>query len=453
MKPIYLKELEKYRPSDFQQKLGLGDEEFRKTIDELKAKRILIVTKEGHYSLQFVGMILCFHKLFFCLPKYVTRADPAKTMKQLLALFREYSKREKLDHEEMESFGDMETLSVFNLLSVILFLLDDYLENGLYQNDKNVYILNGDNGEIDWDKTINDQYAIINNGKPIYLDYYVNSVLNDENDYFRLLHMHVLTACTAILEETGLREYLGFPPAVFDTDRGAFGSKELILSKIQSELSAQFVNRKQMVLKAIASFISHDKMLESKDTIEFYGTRNFEVVWEKICGFILHNQYDLVKEYIDKPTWIPFMGKKHEADTLKPDVISFFTQNQQNYFIISDAKYYNIQLTNTALRHNPGVGDVTKQYLYQLALKKLMDQKNIEVFHNILLFPTEKEHIEYIGEVTIEFLKELGLKDIMLVKLPVQTVFQMYINYRRMDLGTLGMYLDGKARKLIVSAG
>lgn len=449
MKPVYLQELKKYSPSDFKQLLGLGDEEYRVTIQEIQAKRILKVSKDGLYSLQFVGMILCFKKLFFCIPKYISRSDPAKTMRQLLTLFREYSKREKLDQEEMESFGDMESLSTFNLLSVIMFLLDDYLENDLYQNDKSIYILNGENGGIDWNKTINGQYAIINDGKPIYLDYYVKSVINNENDYFRLLHMYVLTACTNILEETELGEYLGFPPVSFDVDEGALGSKEMILSKITSEFSIQFVNRKQMVLKAIASFISLDRMLDANNSVEFFGTRNFEIVWEKICGFVLDNQYENVKGSIDKPIWNPVVGKGHAADTLKPDVISIFRKNRKNYFMISDAKYYNIQLTEANLDRNPGIGDVTKQYLYQLAFNKFMAQQNVDVVHNVLLFPTEQESIEYIGEVTIEFLKALELKNIMLVMLPVHKIFHMYINYGRMELGMFGMYLDGKASELV----
>jgi hypothetical protein len=442
MKPVYLQELKKYRPSEFKQLLGLGDEEYRGAIQELQAKGILKVSKNGQYFLQFVGILICFNKLYFCIPKYITRSNPTTTMQQLLTLFQEYSKRENLDQEEIESFGDMESISSFNLLSVIMFLLNDYLENDLYKNDKSVYILNGDNGEIDWNKTINDQYAIINDGKPIYLDYYVNSTLNDENDYFRLLHMHVLTACTSILEETGLGEYFGFPLVKFDVDERALGSKEMILSKIKSELSVQFVNRKQMVLKAIASFVSNKMFMESNNFIQFYGTRNFEIVWEKICGFVLDNKYENVKNFIDKPIWSPVIGKGHAANTLKPDIISIFSKNRKVYFMISDAKYYNIQLTETNLDNNPGVGDITKQYLYQLAFKNFMDQQNVNIVHNVLLFPTEQETIKYVGKVTIEFLKALELGDIMLVKLPVHKIFHMYISYNKIELGELGMYLE-----------
>ena len=36
-----------------------------------------------------------------------------------------------------------------------------------------------------------------------------------------------------------------------------------------------------------------------------------------------------------------------------------------------DAKYYKIHLNESGVSRQPGVGDVTKQYLYELAYKEL----------------------------------------------------------------------------------
>lgn len=48
---------------------------------------------------------------------------------------------------------------------------------------------------------------------------------------------------------------------------------------------------------------------------------------------------------------------------LIPDLISIPCIDGQDWFIIFDAKYYNLQLEKgKSLRGNPGVGDVTKQY-------------------------------------------------------------------------------------------
>ena len=48
-------------------------------------------------------------------------------------------------------------------------LLNDYYENGLYENDKDIIENNG-NGEIHWDKTINDSFTLLSNNRPYYLE-------------------------------------------------------------------------------------------------------------------------------------------------------------------------------------------------------------------------------------------------------------------------------------------
>ena len=56
------------------------------------------------------------------------------------------------------------------------------------------------------------------------------------------------------------------------------------------------------------------------------------------------------------------------------------------------------------LRGNPGIGDVTKQYLYQLAYKKFIVDHNIAVVKNCFLMPTEGNEIIVKGTVKLEFL-------------------------------------------------
>ena len=74
------------------------------------------------------------------------------------------------------------------------------------------------------------------------------------------------------------------------------------------------------------------------------------------------------------------MEEQDAADTLIPDLVSIPQIDGTDYFLIFDAKYYNIQLEKgKSLRNNPGVGDVTKQYLYQLAYRNFIKAHNIAV--------------------------------------------------------------------------
>jgi hypothetical protein len=439
MNPVYFRELKRYSQSDLNEKLSmLNMATLYSIIKTLKEKNILKQKENNLFSFEFVGVLILGEVVLFCIPKYIKKLNKKSIMKQLLMLFREYSKRENLDENEMESIGSIESTSEYNMLSVIIYLLNDFIENGLYSNEKNIYVFNGED-EINWLKTIEDVQPILNYGEPVYIEYYTNATQNDEENYFRLLHQYVLNECTRILRRIGLDEYLGFDPVDFDVDGDRLGTPQSILSRIINELNVQFVDRKQMILKAIYSFISKEKTDTDNFAISFYGTRKFHIVWEKTCAYILDNKYDDVKKHIGKPKWRTASGKNYEAETLIPDIITMYKQSMKKYFIISDAKYYDIKLSDTKFDNNPGVGDVTKQYLYQLTFMDYINMQKFDVIQNVLLFPTEENEISQIGTVTIEFLKKLDLEDILVIKFPAYMVFEMYINGKRLDIGN---YVD-----------
>lgn len=422
---IYSRELKKYSKNDLMSKLFLDNN----TIQELVDKRILTKSKENIFSFEFVGILILKERVMFTLPKYAKNSNKKTIAKQLLALFREYSKREKLNEDELETIGSIDSKNVYNMLSVIIFLMNDYFEHGLYSNEKNICVIDGDD-EINWLKTIEEIQPLINEGEPIYLEYFTNSTQNDEENYFRQLHRYILNECTKKLKNLGLTDFLGLEPITFEVDEDSLGTSQSIISRINNELNIQFVNRKQLLLKAMASFISNEKMETDNFTISFYGTRSFHVVWEKTCGYVLNNKYEDVKKLIAPPKWTTPSGKEHKAATLIPDIISI----TKDSFIISDAKYYSIKLTGDILSGNPGVEDVTKQYLYQLAFNYYIVTKNFTSVKNMLLFPSEEKDIKQLGKVTIKFLKDLNLEDITLLSLPADSIFDLYTNSRKLNI-------------------
>lgn len=422
---IYSRELKKYNKNDLKSQLFLDDN----TIQELLDKRILSKSKKNLFSFEFVGVLIFKERVMFLLPKYAKNGDKKAIAKQLLALFGEYSKREKLDEDELESIGGIDSKNIYNMLSVIIFLMNDYFENGLYSNEKNICIINGED-EINWLRTIDEIQPLINGGEPIYLEYFTDSTQNDEENYFRQLHRYILNECTKKLNDLGLTEFLGLEPIIFEVNEDSLGTPQDIISRINNELNVQFVSRKQLLLKAMASFISNEKMETDNFTISFYGTRSFHMVWEKTCGYVLNNKYENVKKLIAPPKWTTPGGKEHRVATLIPDIISI----TKDSFIISDAKYYSIKLTEDILSGNPGVEDVTKQYLYQLAFNEYIRTKKFTSVKNMLLFPSEDKEIKQLGKVTIKFLQDLNLEDITLFSLPAHRIFDLYTNSKKLNI-------------------
>ena len=89
----------------------------------------------------------------------------------------------------------------FNLLAVLLFLLNDYYENGSYSNTEDIIESNG-MGEILWDKTINETFTYLSNGRPYYTELQTKKRINDDYNYFKRLTLPVLLSLllnTAIL--------------------------------------------------------------------------------------------------------------------------------------------------------------------------------------------------------------------------------------------------------------
>ena len=71
-----------------------------------------------------------------------------------------------------------------------------------------------------------------------------------------------------------------------------------------------------------------------------------------------------------------------------PDIVTI----NGNRLSIYDAKYYKIRLDDKGVDKQPGVGDVTKQYLYELAYKDFAKENNLIIDSTLFLCqPMEKK--------------------------------------------------------------
>ena len=153
----------------------------------------------------------------------------------------------------------------------------------------------------------------------------------------------------------------------------------------------------------------------------------------------LKDGYDKKKKLIDlieKPLWT--VTGKEAKNTLIPDLISIF-QNDGNYeFIIFDAKYYNAHLeSGITPSGQPGIESITKQYLYQLAYQKFINDHKFSTVKNCFLLPTENDSIEDKGEAKLEMLENLGLQNIQVRFIPAIMAYDLYLAERKMNIDNL----------------
>ena len=464
MKHIYIQELEPYSKSKLYS-LGINKKILNQIRDYVRVDR-----KKDEYSFKFVGLILIEDLVINFYPKYVPNEENIiKDFKLALNAIKKYN---DLYEESSYANEELENIS-FNLFSLMLFFLEDYYENGVYTNIQNILEING-NGEINWDKTINDTYPIIKNKKPYYMELHTRHKIDDIYDYFRLLHECIITESSKLLEEADLLGYFDLTAVeLSDKTLDDFGDEDHILNRLEKELNREFNTHKQKLLKSMHAYVSKKNSYDDENLLTLYGTGSYHVIWEEICGKVFCNKLDdeledfvehcgknnskpvedlikkceeydakSIKDLIKKPIWKSNEGFEREADkTYVPDIITCYKGN----FIILDAKYYNLifekdeSSEKVKLSGQPGIESISKQYFYELAYKSFIDDMGFLGVKNAFLFPTYDDCIQNKGCVELEMLSNLKdkLVDIQIIMLPANLIHKKYLNNETIKISKL----------------
>ena len=445
MKSVYIREFKHYSKSDMLEFLGNNDEIFNR----LQEYEIVAIDND-QYIFKFVGVIILENYVINCYPKYIPNTDNISSdFKQVLNVIKKFKKSHDDFSYENEELKDIS----FNLLSLMLFFIEDYYENGIYTNIQNILEING-NGEINWDRTINDNFALIKDDKPYYTELQTKYKIDDLYDYFRLLHEYIITDCSKRLEKANLLDYFDLMHVeLSDKSLDDFGDKNFILTKLEKELNVEFNTHKQKLLKSMHAYISNKNSFSNENFLTLYGTISYYNIWEEMCSQVFNNKLkkklgDIIKDtgnynsksrlidIIEKPNWKSYEGfSKRAKETFIPDLITFYNGD----FIIFDAKYYNIRFKNNILGGQPGIGSVSKQYLYELAYRDFIDFVDFRGVKNAFLFPTYGLEVENRGFVELEMLHGIGLENIQVIMLPAREINQLYLDNKKIDISRLNL--------------
>ena len=414
------------------------------------------------YVFTFVGVLVFGSRVIKVYPKYLLHTDNVfPAMRQVMKVLEKYNNSTEQIVNLFNGEGESKS---FNLLSVMLYLIHDYYEYGLYMNSEMVLEVNGE-GDIQWQKTIDETFPVISKNRPFYTEIYTRKITYDDDDFFRRLHRIVLTECSSRLAKAQLMDLFELDPLILSEESlDELGDKDFILNRILQELNVQFSTRKQTLLKTLYTFIAENRKMEDAGSgISIFGTTAFNMVWEKICSKVFNNQlqsrldsialpesldqfrYRPDKKLIDiieKTAWIAKDGEysKLAKDTLIPDLITFVQHEEGMIMVILDAKYYNLRMEkDKALSGQPGIESVTKQYLYQLAYQDFADRHGIMGIRNCFILPTEQPTIINKGHVELQMLKNLGLQDIEVRLLPAAKIYNYYLANRQMDINCLDL--------------
>lgn len=470
----YIRELKRYTYNELKKIFKCNNQILNSSISKLKEYGILKVvpyTKEqkdlselnnedieiasivdndyNHYFVfDYVGIISINGIVLKIYPKYIKKDNsPKKQMKQVLKVIDKFNKQEQI----IKIFNDSDYSTSYNNLAVCLYFLNDYYENGLYNNELDILEENG-SGEIYWDKTINEAFTLISDGCPYYPSVYTKKRINDEYSFFKKLHETIVTKCSNELDEADLLDLFDITQTYLsETELEEFGDTDYILYRLENEMNIQFNTRKNNLLKMMYAYIANKGTLNELEHLSMYGTKSFNLVWEKVCAKVLNNHLDVylcnlplnnnpykksdgkLIDVIEKPKWVnkdengQFI---HETATLIPDTIVI----SNNKMIIYDAKYYYFEHTRQNLKGQPGIESITKQYLYQLAYKKFTEDNKISNIENYFIIPTETDTINYSGFVTFPILKNIGLENIKICLISAKYMFKNYLDNQIIEI-------------------
>ena len=418
------------------------------------------------YTFNFVGIICFAGRVFFCYPKYLRHGlKPFEEVKQVVKVIEKYSgKTQNITTYEQDKDNVRQ-----NILAFMTYFLQDYYEYGLYRNEQEVVEFNGD-GDILWDKTINETTPLMVRETPYYINLYTSKQVHDNSDFFQRLHGCILTSISKDLQQYDLVDILDIVPVdISDETIDDFGNIEYISERLDKELCVQFNTRKQNLLKAMRDYITKQYSLTDANLLTFYGTTSFYDVWEKVCGAVFGNMLHtslrdlpvklsntdlddrMLIDLIDAPKWhCQESGKTIAAGkTLIPDIATFYNMGGYWHFAIFDGKYYTPQLKGNSLSGIPGVGDITKQYLYQLAFMPYL--ANVKSIKNCFLMPktyysnnVSEDDVSNGGYVAMNMfhqddVKQACLKDIEVRFLPPHKIYECYLNDKLFPIEELNL--------------
>lgn len=474
MSIIYFQEDERITPSKMKRKLELTNvDSIDNLLNQLKLAKVLrhfipkieidnlieeqleeTIDNNEYFYFRYVGLLLIQDIIIIVYPKYIKNisndflGDKLKFKQILMVIQKFQSLHVNNDIEEEEG----------NFLTLQFYLQKSFVENGLYSNDISSIEVNGE-GEILWEKTIDKNTMYLIDGVPFYLDYLSQNVILNKQNIIRRIHASIITEISIKLE--GVLHLVGLDPIIIsDETLDSYGDNKYIEYLLEQELNRQFINSKQLILKNLLKYIRKKGLKTDSFVIEFFGTNSFNLVWEDVCKTIYiddlnkklnelslisngdiirkdfkrkvqYKQDAKLKEIIEPPKWVLLeTGSEYKTSrTLELDVLH--VNKKDKTFEIFDAKYYMIDFTEKKIRNQPGIEDITKQYMYQIAFSDLAEINGYK-FKNTFVIPKD-ELKEDLGDgmnyssVSLGMMENLGLVPINVVARDPQLVFSEYL--------------------------
>lgn len=402
---------------------------------------------EGKETFQFtfVGIVVVMGVTIAIYPKHVgdvqlDKKNEYRKFKQILRVIYQYQKRQ----EQQIILSSDELVNQENQLGIAIQLLNYYSEYGLYRVEKTLTELNGE-GEINWFKTINEVSIVLSGKSPVYIGPYTERNITDEQNIIRQIQLATMNSIKEEYNDILLLLDYDMPSedSILLSD---LGDEESLFYHLDNELRVQFISHKIELITLLKLYIQSKTRDNEVEIISTFGVTKFDRVWEDVCKVVYgdnledslktlglkykkHPENTLkLKEVVPRPIWTNLIngGEYNATKSLELDVLH--VNRNTKTFEIYDGKYYLISFENNKINGQPGVGDIIKQYLYELAFKELAEENEYS-FTNQFIVPADDipNDNQAIAEVSLPIFDNQNLSIITMIERDCKEIFEEYL--------------------------
>lgn len=403
---------------------------------------------EETFQFTFVGMIKVMGLTLIIYPKYIKDVDKDVEdhfvkFKQILKVLELYEKREV----QKLMTSEIEVIEEENSLSIAIQLLNYHSEYGLYSVEQKLYEESGQ-GRINWDKTINESPLFFSGNSPLYLPLYTEIINIDEFHIIRMIQL-------AVLKDISNGYYdilflLDFTlPQMTEIDLNDLADIETLIYYLDNEMNSQFITHKLELIRLLKLYLLSHKRKDSYYNLSLYGVTKFDRVWEDVCRKVYGDDLEkslsylgikntlkfedstLLKDVVERPLWTDEQENIEvmAAKSLELDVLH--VNKRKKTFEIYDAKYYMISFKGDHIIGQPGIGDITKQYLYEQIYKNIANANNYKFTNAFIVPKDELKDDEGVGivlaTVSLQIFKDMGLTKIETIARDCEVIFSEYL--------------------------
>ena len=375
-----------------------------------------------------------------------------KDILNLISVLSAYSKESKGVDENRQ----LNKEDVLFPIHAYIHVFNYFLNHGYYVEKESFY-KRSPSGKINWSKTIKQVRPQILLDFPyesvVYLDFVTKKSNINENEIISQIHKYCVYES---YEKIGCL-FGFFRP---EKPRIPFNAK-MFAAILKSKIATTFNEKHILLFRNMLDIICY-MGLKDDNRKAFYGTKDFEYVWEGLIDDVFGIDKKEKKKYFPHCAW---KIKDDEADAdeldkkrtaLRPDTIMLSSLNDNNAKVfVLDAKYYQYGDEERDAKRLPGTGSIIKQIAYAEFIETMRKNDGSTIpkgnIYNAFILPynSQKNKIDYalecFGHAECDWKSDKTYHKIYGILLDVRSIMQKHPESSDVEIQKLADLIEKEA--------